>query len=186
MEYVQSQGVHVEFRMDSVPSQYQSEAAGHPVFVEKPFITIAIPGQPNTVIDTVADLEYQRRFPEQWARFQAGNVSAVVNGWRLESWPAVNSAQVKTLKHMNVHTVEMLADMSDAACQNVGMGTMELRTKAKAALIAAAGGADAERIAAENKRRDEEMNAMRAELADLRATRGKPGPKPRETATQEA
>jgi len=186
MEYVPSQGVHVEFRMDSVQSLFQSEAAGHPVFVEKPFIRITIPGQPNTEIDTIADAEYQRRFPEQWARFKAGNTSEVINGWRLESWPAVNTAQVKTLKHMGVHTVEMLADMSDAACQNVGMGTMELRTKAKAALAAAAGGADAERIAAENKRRDEEMAALRAEIADLRAAKSKPGPRPREAAAQEA
>jgi hypothetical protein len=198
MEYVESQKVFVEFRMDSVPSQYQSEAAGHPVFVEKPFIVITIPGQPNTVIDTVADVEYQRRFPEQWARFKAGNVSEVINGWRLESWPAVNTAQVKTLKHMGVHTVEMLADMSDAACQNVGMGTMELRTKAKAAVATAAGGAQAEQYAAENKRLRDEMDTLRALVATMTVpkdaaaeaaqeagpaaeapARGKPGPKPR-------
>jgi len=169
MEYVESQKVHVAFRMDSVPSLFQSEAAGHPVFVEKPFITITIPGQPNTVIDTVADVEYQRRFPEQWARFEAGNTADVVNGWRLESWPAVNTAQVKTLKHMGVHTVEMLADMSDAACQNVGMGTMELRTRAKAALAAAADGAQAEKLAAENKRLRDEMDSMKAMLQNIQA-----------------
>ncbi|MDQ0084583.1 hypothetical protein J2W35_004952 [Variovorax boronicumulans] len=178
MEYVESQKVFVEFRMDSVPSQYQSEAAGHPVFVEKPFIVITIPGQPNTVIDTVADVEYQRRFPEQWARFKAGNVSEVVNGWRLESWPAVNTAQVKTLKHMGIHTVEMLADMSDAACQNVGMGTMELRTKAKAAAAAAAGGAQAEQYAAENKRLRDEMDALRTQVATMVASQGAAGEAP--------
>lgn len=174
MEYVQSQKVHVEFRMDSVPSQIQSEQAGHPVYVEKPFVTIMIPGSTNTIIDTVADLAYQQRFPEQWARFRAGNTDSVVNGWRLESWPAVNTAQVKTLKHMGVFTVEMLADMSDTACQQVGMGTIELRIKAKAALVAAAGGAEAERTAAESARRDAEMADLRAELAELRTAR-KPG-----------
>lgn len=174
MEYVESQKVHVEFRMDSVPSQIQSEQAGHPVFVEKPFITISIPGSTNTVIDTIADEAYQKRFPEQWARFKAGNSDAVVNGWRLESWPAVNTAQVKTLKHMGVFTVEQLAGMSDTACQQIGMGTMELRVKANAALLAAAGGAEAERSAAEGARRDAEMADLRAELAELRAAR-KPG-----------
>ena len=181
MEYVESQKVFVEFRMDSVPSQFQSEAAGHPVFVEKPFIVITIPGQPNTVIDTVADETYQRRFPEQWARFKAGNVSEVINGWRLESWPTVNTAQVKTLKHMGVHTVEMLADMSDAACQNVGMGTMELRTKARAAVDAAAGGAQAEQHAAENKRLRDEMETLRAQVAAMAAAQeaGSEAPAPR-------
>lgn len=176
MEYVESQKLFVAFRMDAVPSQFQSEQAGHPVFVEKPFITITIPGSTNTIIDTVADLEYQRRFPEQWAKFKAGHTDAAVNGWRLESWPAVNTAQVKMLQHMNVHTVEMLADMSDTACQQVGMGTMELRTKAKAAIAAAAGGADAERQAMENERRDNEMAALRAQVTELSAAQPrKPG-----------
>lgn len=174
MEYVESQKVHVEFRMDSVPSQIQSEQAGHPIFIEKPFIIISIPGSTNTVIDTIADEAYQRRFPEQWARFKAGITDSVINGWRLESWPAVNTAQVKTLKHMGVFTVEMLAGMSDTACQQVGMGTAELRIKAIAALKAAAGGAEAERTAAESARLDAEMADLRAELAELQAAR-KPG-----------
>lgn len=168
MEYVESQKVSVEFRMDSVPSKFQSDQAGHPVFVEKPFITIVIPGSGNTIIDTIADETYQQRFAEQWARFKSGLTSDVVTGWRLESWPQVNTAQVKTLKYMGVHTVEQLADMSDQACQSVGMGTMELRVKAKAALNAARAGADTERLAADAARMAEEMAAMRAELAELR------------------
>lgn len=180
MEYVESQKVHVEFRMDSVPSQIESDRAGHPVFVEKPFITISIPGSTNTVIDTIADEAYQKRFPEQWARFRAGNADNVVNGWRLESWPAVNTAQVKTLKHSGVFTVEQLAGLSDTSCQTLGMGTTELRVKANAALLAASGGAEAERQAAESARIKAEMDDLRAELAELRAAR-KPG-RPAKTA----
>lgn len=178
MEYVESQKVHVEFRMDSVPSQIESDRAGHPVFVEKPFITISIPGSTNTVIDTIADEAYQKRFPEQWARFRAGNADHVVNGWRLDNWPAVNTAQVKTFKYSGVFTVEQLAGLSDTACQALGMGTTELRVKANAALLAASGGAEAERMAAENARRDAEMEDMRAQLADLLAEKAairKPG-----------
>jgi hypothetical protein len=185
MEYVESQKVSVEFRMDSVPSQIESERAGHPVFVEKPFVTVVIPGSGNTIIDTIADEIYQKRFPEQWARFKAGLSGASVTGWRLESWPAVNTAQVKTLQYMGVHTVEQLADMSDSTCQSLGMGTMELRVKAKAALSAAKGGADVERLAAENARRDEEMKTLKAQLAELReakeeAPRRGPGRPPKE------
>lgn len=181
MEYVESQKVSVEFRMDSVPSQIQSEQAGHPVYVEKPFITIMIPGSTNQIIDTIADEIYQRRFPEQWARFKAGHMGDSVNGWRLDSWPAVNTAQVKTMQYMGVHTVEQLADLSDTSCQSIGMGTMELRTKAKAALAAAKGGADTERLAAEGARRDAEMADLKEllriqseQIATLTAAR-KPG-----------
>lgn len=185
MEYVESQKVSVEFRMDSVQSQIQSEQAGHPVFVEKPFVTVVIPGSGNTIIDTIADEIYQKRFPEQWARFQSGLKGASVSGWRLESWPAVNTAQVKTLQYMGVHTVEQLADLSDTACQSVGMGTLELRVKAKAAIEAARGGADVERLAAENKRRDDEMESLRAQIAEMRAQTQEPRRPGRPPKTQE-
>jgi len=185
MEYVESQKVSVEFRMDSVLSQFQSDQQGHPVYVEKPFITVVIPGSGNTIIDTVADEMYQKRFPEQWARFKAGQETDAITGWRLESWPQVNTAQVKTLKYMGVHTVEQLADLSDSACQSLGMGTMELRVKAKAALNAARSGADTERLAAESSRMAEEMAAMRAELADLRAAKEEAPRRGRPPKTQE-
>ncbi len=169
MEYVESEKVSVEFYMDSVPSMVQSEAQGHPVYVEKPFVRVMIPGSANTIIETIADEMYQKRFPVQWAKFKAGQSSEGVVGWKLEQWPAVNTAQVKTLKYMGVHTVEQLADLSDTTCQSVGMGTIELRTKAKAAIAAARSGAQGEQQALENKRLSDELESLKAQFAAMAA-----------------
>lgn len=198
MEYVSDQGVNVEFYQDSVPSQCQSEAAGHPVFVEKPFIRIMIPGGQNTIIEVPVDDTHKRRFPLQWRKFEAGEKNSDMSGWKLESWPAINTAQVKTLKYMNIHTVEQLADISDSAAQAVGMGAMELRTRAKAAVQAAKGNAAAEAQALENKRLRDEMDTLKALVATMTVpkdaaaeaeadagetpeapARRKPGPKPK-------
>lgn len=162
MEYVSDQGVNVEFYTDSVPSDYQSVAAGHPVFVEKPFVRIMIPGSQNTIIEVPVDDTHKRRFPLQWRKFEAGEKNGEMSGWKLESWPAINSAQVKTLKYMNIFTVEQLAEISDGAAQAVGMGAMELKTRAKAAVSAAKGNAAVEAQAVENKRLNDELETLKA------------------------
>lgn len=192
MEFVPDQGVNVEFYRDSVESQYQSLQAGHPVYVEKPFIRIAIPGSQNTLIEVPVEENHMKRFPVQWAKFQAGNTTEELAGWKLEAWPAVNTAQVKTLKYMGIHTVEQLAQISDSAAQAVGMGAMELRARARAAVKAAEGNSAVEAQAAENQRLREEMEMLKATVATMMQPkdaeqevteeapqRKKPGPKPK-------
>jgi hypothetical protein len=193
MEYVSDQGVNVEFYTDSVPSDYQSVAAGHPVFVEKPFVRIMIPGSQNTIIEVPVDDTHKRRFPLQWRKFEAGEKNGEMSGWKLEAWPAINSAQVKTLKYMNVFTVEQLAEISDGAAQAIGMGAMELKTRAKAAVAAAKGNAAVEAQALENKQLRDEMENLKLIVAQFTVpkdaaaeeeeqTRKKPGPKPKSEA----
>lgn len=198
MEYVSDQGVNMEFYKDSVPSMIQSEQAGHPVFVEKDFVRIVIPGSQNTIIEVPADDTHRKRFPLQWAKYQAGDRNSDMSGWKLEEWPAINTAQVKTLKYMNIFTVEQLAGISDGGAQAIGHGGMELRTRARAAVGAAKNGAAAEAQALENQRLNGEIETLKAmmasmmvpkdaatdaapeEAADDGATaRRKPGPKPR-------
>lgn len=194
MEYVSDQGVNMEFYKDSVPSMIQSEQAGHPVFVEKDFVRIVIPGSQNTIIEVPADDTHRKRFPLQWAKYQAGDRNSEMTGWKLEEWPAINTAQVKTLKYMNIFTVEQLAGISDGGAQAVGHGGMELRTRARAAVGAAKDGAAVEKQALENKRLSDELDTLKALVLTMTApkdaaaeaaseqpssTRNKPGPKPR-------
>jgi hypothetical protein len=128
-----------------------------------------IPGSQLCVIETSVDPTHIRRFPSLYKDFKSGLSGEGISGWRLESWPTVNTAQVKGLKYVGIHTVEQLADVSDSVCQSVGMGTMELRIKAKAAIKAAAGNADNERQAVENKRLTDEMEILKAQFAEMAA-----------------
>lgn len=167
MEYVESEKLNVEFYMGDRESPFKTTEAGHPVVVPIEKVIIQIPGSQNTIIDTEVDDIYRKRFPVQYQKFKAGLSESEVSGWKLETWPAVNSAQVKSLKYLNIHTVEQLADLSDTSCQSVGMGTIELRVKAKAAIKAAAGNADTERQAVENQRLSDELQALREQIAAM-------------------
>ena len=69
---------------------------------------------------------------------------------------------MKEAKYFEVHTVEQMSQLSDAHCQKLGMGFHELRAKAKAYLVAAAGTAGETAQAAENER-------LRSLIADLQA-----------------
>ncbi len=160
------ENLFVEFYKNAVKSEVASDAAGHPVYIDKPFVRIMVPGDPNTVIDTVANKGYQDRFPDEWRAFQQ-NDEQVLQGWPLKEWPVINPSQVKNLEFLNVRTVEQLAGLTDAQCQKVGMGTDSLRAKAKAAVAAAQDGAAISAQAAENKHLRDEMQSMREMIANL-------------------
>lgn len=175
----QDRNLHVEFYMGAVLDGPQSEARGYPVHIEKPFVRINVPGDPNTVVDTKVNDFYKNRFPEEFKSFMAGADSGV-SGWLLKEWPLINVAQVKNLEHLSIHTVEQLAGLTDAQVQRVGMGGQELRTKAKAALAAAEDGAVVAAQAAVAARQQEEIEALKAQLAALSEER-KPGRPRKET-----
>lgn len=160
------ENLFVEFYMGSVENKMESERAGHPVHIEKPFVRIHIPGDPHNITDTIAKPYYQQRFADEWKKFM-DNQGQAQEGWLLKTWPIVNVAQVKNLEYLNVHTVEQLAGLTDAQCQKVGMGSEELRMKAKAALGAAKDGAIVAAQAAENKRLGDELEALKAQIAAM-------------------
>jgi hypothetical protein len=66
---------------------------------------------------------------------------------------------------MNSHTVEMLADVSDANLS--WMGARGMRDKAKAWLEQAKGGAALSKLQAENESLRADLDAMKAQIAAL-------------------
>lgn len=173
MRHPHDRNLHVEFYMNAVQDMPKSELAGHPVFIDVPFIKIHIPGDGHNIVDTKVNDYYANRFKDEFDNFMSGK-SQGVSGWLLREWPAVNVSQVKTLEYLNIHTVEQLAGLSDTQLQKIGMGGMELRAKAKAALDAAAGGAAGEAQAAENARLRQEMEEMKAQIAAMARGPGRP------------
>lgn len=163
------ENLFVKFYMGSVQDMARSEAAGHPVHIEKPFIEIHIPGDPHNITDTVAKPYYQQRFPDEWAQFQR-NQEQGQQGWLLKTWPQVTAAQVKNLEYLNVYTVEQLAGLTDGQCQKVGMGAETLRALAKAAIAAAKDGAAVSAQAAENKRLSDELESLKAQIVAMGAS----------------
>lgn len=149
----------VKFEKRAVKHNYKSEQAGHPVFEDKDFISIIVPGDATNVVERVATENDKERFHKQWAKYQR-NQSQEVDGWKITEWTALSPAQAAELQHMGFQTVEMLSVASDIACQKM-MGMLGLREKAKAALAVAKDQAAAMRFSAENE-------ALKADNADLR------------------
>lgn len=163
---MENPGAFVTFFMDAVEIKSESEKAGRPIFRDMPHIRKIVPGDNTNIVEVVAKDFHKQQFPKQWEAFER-SMAQGHEGTPLEQWPQVTRAQVKEAKYFEVHTVEQMAQLSDAHCQKLGMGFQDLRNKAKAYLEAAAGTANQTAQAAENQRLREEMEALRAQFAEM-------------------
>lgn len=101
---------------------------------------------------------------ERYEMWKKGEEAPIV-GTPLVAWNALDTEEVAAFKRAGIHTVEEIRDMSDTILSKV----MVARPREKKALAARfLEAADQNRAAAEIKRRDEEMEALRAELAEMR------------------
>lgn len=166
-------GVFVQFYTDAVELKAESEKQGRPIFKDMPHIRKMIPGDASTIIERVAKEHDMRMHPREWEIFQRQQTTGMI-GTPLEQWPQVTRAQVKEAKYFEVHTVEQLSELSDISCQRMGMGFFELRNKAKAYLEAAKGTAAETAQAAENQRLRDEIEALKAQVAEVAPRRGRP------------
>ena len=163
----------VQFMMEPVLQGFESEQAGRQIFKDTPFVWIRFPGDRTREVKRKANAEYRARFPRQWAAFERQQVEPQ-SGTPLEQWGPISRSHALTLKGVNVHTVENLAAVPDSALHNLGHGGRELRDKAITWLKTSADDAEALRLAADNKRKDDRIAALEAQVAEL-AQRRKPG-----------
>jgi len=163
--YAGDSRLHVTFSRMPVHNALKSAEAGRPIFDEDDYITTRIPGDKFLVTVEKVTETHKRRFPKQWLAYQQG-VEQATSGTPLEVWPQVTVSMVATLKASGVTTVEQLAEMSDANGQAF-MGYHDLKRKAVAFLEAAKGEAVNNKMAAELSKRDEEIEALKAQMAAL-------------------
>lgn len=166
--------LYVQFYKRAVMNATKSDAEGRPIFDERDFVRILVPGSKD-VLDVRADQQYINRFPTQWQKYQNQQQQAV-SGTPLEAWPALSVGMVAELKALNVYTVEQLAALSDSAGQKMQAFHM-LKQRAQAFLDAAAGDSKNSQLAAELQRRDEEIDILKKQMADLMAKLNEPAKK---------
>lgn len=175
----------VQFYMQPVQNQFKSLEEGRPIFEDRLFVRIEIPGNRNSIIDTFATEEHKRRFFRQWAYFEKKHASdSPIQGTPLSQWSLLQPARVEELKALGFRTVEQVAAASDNNITKIGMAAgidpFAFRDRAKVYLQAAAGNAEAQKTADENKalhaaleeekRKGEERDAKHAkEMEELRA-----------------
>jgi hypothetical protein len=156
--------LYVKFYMGTLEDAEKSAEVGHPVFKDVPYVKILVPGDKNTVIDTVADKQYQNRFPRLWQQFTSQETQTH-SGMPIREWPAVTRGQAEELLYLNIHTVEQLASCADGHGAKL-MNFHALKAKAQAYLDAAKGAAGVQALAEENRKLKEQMTVLQKQMAE--------------------
>ena len=181
--------LNVKFYQRAISNEFKSALEGRPIMEMADFVLIEVPGDNLTVIDTFAADEHKKRFPIQWARYQNEKTDGDIEGTLLHDWPVLNAASAAELKHFKFYTVEQIAQASDAQLNTLGMAAgmspLALRDKAKAFLSSAKGSALVQQQADELRKRDEELAAVKAQLAELAHKMNQPKAIPKKAKAEE-
>lgn len=154
----------VRFYLHPVLDKTQSETRGRPIYVEKEYVEISVPGSRGGV-KRRATHQDKERFPKHYAAFQ-NRVSVPEEGTLLAEWPPISRSVVEELAFHNIKTVEQLASVSDALCQQF-MGGGLYKQKAQKWLDNANSGLTVQKLQDELAQRDELMQQMQAQIDQL-------------------
>ena len=157
--------LYVTFYVRPIKNAFRSEQEGRPIFEEREYIKIIVPGDSKTTVDCPVTDEFRGRFEKQYEKFKKGLAQAV-EGTPLEMWPQMTVGLCAELKAMNISTVDQLAALDDSKAQKI-MGSHELRRKAQLFLSAAKGEAENNKITAELQKRDDEIALLKMQMQHI-------------------
>ena len=149
----------IHFYTDPQQNAEKSKKAGRPIFDEVEMIEVRIPGQVDFVQRPVTEEEKQR-FPAQYVAFKKNQDQTAASGTPLAQWPLLTKSQVEESKYLGAHTVEQLAEVSDASLQKFGPGWKTIREQARDWLKKAADGALLARLRTELETRDAKIKTL--------------------------
>lgn len=144
----------------------KSRDAGTPIYDPVDMVRIIQPGE-RDVAEYQATIEYQRRWPRQWAAYQA-NMEQTQGGTPLEMLFPTQPEIVATLRAIHVTTVQQLAAINDTAMGNVPMGR-QLVNSAKQYLAKAGEGSEFHALKKENADLKADLGRLAAQVEDLSA-----------------
>lgn len=155
----------VKFMHEAVEDEAKTAASGVVSYKDVEFVHIIIPGNKNLVIHDIANEQHKFRFIREYEAFKNGQ-HIDIEGTPLKMWPQISTAQCQTLASINVYSVEQLAEVADSFISRLNLSS--LKYKAKAWLDSQAGQASVMKHQSELEARDREINAVKAELEQLK------------------
>lgn len=141
----------IRFEIALVEDAIKSAQEGHYVAKEVHYVHVKVPGSMDIwkqKVDAWFKLKQEDvkndRIPqkhldiykEAYARWKQGQ-EMPLHGMPIKGWGVISPAQQETLIRLNVLTVEELSKLNDEGMRRVGMGSLDLKNKAIAALTAA-------------------------------------------------
>lgn len=161
--------LRVTFFYDEIPDPKKTEEMGRPMFRSVEMCSIKIPGDKDNQIIGRADRmtpDPRRRFAAKYRDWKAGNESRQVEGTLLSQWGLITPAEAKSYAAVDILTVEQLAGLSDATCQEY-RGSVADRQRARDWLDKARGLEPAAKARAENAALRAEIEALREAVAAM-------------------
>jgi len=152
----------VKFFLEPVQNKAKSKEEGRPIFEDKEFVQIMVPGDKDSVVIRQAFEADKARFPQHYAAFK-NKTGDILEGTPLSAWPMVTRAQVEELAFFNVRTVEQLAGMADAQAQKF-MGIKQLQSLARVFLEDAGKKAPLMKMQKDLEERDATIVAMQKQM----------------------
>jgi hypothetical protein len=159
------------FKTEAVHLAYRSKAAGRPMYEDREYVEILIPGDRRSMAVEPVNEEHKARWPKQYEAFRAGK-EPPLEGTPLADWPnsSLTRARVEELAYFNIRTVEHLAQVNDTQLGNLGMGARGLREAARKFLeVSRDGTGPLERLVSENLNLKDENARLTRDLADAHA-----------------
>jgi len=118
----------VKFFIESVKNARKSLQHSRPIFEEKEYISITVPGSRDNISRPASDRDKQR-FPRHYAAFKQ-RIELPIEGTPLTEWPMINRSLADELAFRNLKTVEQLANLNDSNMAGLN-GAQGLKQKAK-------------------------------------------------------
>jgi hypothetical protein len=155
----------IKFELFPHPNETKSLEAGHPVYDDKEYITIIVPGDKTSIVHRPVWAQDKERFSRQYAQFKQGQEQTVV-GLPLKLWGGMTLGQAKEFEYFNVKTVEQLAEMSDGNGISI-QGFNGLKARARDYIAQTKEQQPLLELRAENEKKDAELAALTQSFAEL-------------------
>lgn len=159
--------LRVQFSHFPQIDQEATAREGRPIYTDKEYIMIMIPGERDVVHRPAWEKDYER-FPQQYAAFKNKQNQDAVSGTPLKMIPWLTLGQVKELEFFNCVTLEQLANMPDSTA-NKFMQIQRLKQLAKDQLQVAKEAAPLTQMRAELDQRDSKILALETQLKAVMA-----------------
>lgn len=157
--------LRVQFGFFPELDQDATSKNGRPIYREKEYITIMIPGERDVVHRPAWEKDFER-FPRQYAAFKNKQNQEAASGTPLKMVPWLTLSQVKELEYFNCVTVEQLAAMPDSTSMKF-IEIQKLKQLAKDFVQAAKEAAPLTAMRAEMDKKDGELASMKAQIDKL-------------------
>lgn len=159
-------GVIAQFYLHPVYMRRKSEEEGRPIYEDFVYIRKIIPGNDKEIVERKATEEDHREWHRQWSAFQESKKQPI-SGTPINQASFLTPSWISTCKHLNIMTVEALANLPDPAINKLGMGGREIINQAITYLKSAEGSSRFLAMENENKRLQTQVEKLQETLQEI-------------------